>query len=87
MKIINIYLIFVNIISFSYMAIDKIKAIKRKKRISEQTLITLCIIGGSIGTISAMIILKHKIRKPKFLILVQLLLIVLIYLHKKIPLI
>lgn len=80
MNLINIYLIIINIISFSLMGIDKILAIKKKRRISENTLLTPTLIGGSIGITLGMIIFRHKIRKPKFLIIVPITLIITIYL-------
>lgn len=72
MKIINIYLIVINIISFLLMGTDKLQAIFNKKRISEKTLIILAILGGIIGTILGMYIFRHKIRKKKFILLIPL---------------
>ncbi len=66
MKIINLYLITINIISFFIMGFDKLLAIIKKRRISEFTLLTLSIFGGSVGAILAMIIFKHKIKKDDF---------------------
>ena len=74
------YLIIINIISFIIMGLDKLFAIKNKRRISENTLLFLSIIGGVFGTTLGMIIFKHKIRKPKFLILIPIILIFTIYL-------
>ena len=86
MKIINIYLIVINIISLILMGIDKLLAIKNKRRISEHSLITISFFGGSIGTLLGMILFRHKIRKPKFYILVPLFIIILVYIYTKIPL-
>ena len=86
MKIINIYLIVINIISLILMGIDKLLAIKNKRRISEHSLITISFFGGSIGTLLGMIIFRHKIRKPKFYILVPLFITILVYIYTKIPL-
>ena len=83
MNLINIYLIIINIISFIFMGIDKLFAIIKKRRISENTLLFITIIGGSIGSTLGMILFRHKIRKPKFLIIVPLSLIILIYLITK----
>lgn len=86
MKIINLYLIIINISSLLLMGIDKILAIKKKRRISEHTLITISFFGGSIGTLLGMFIFRHKIRKPKFYILVPLFIIILVFIYTKIPL-
>lgn len=81
MKIINIYLIIINILCLILMIIDKILAIKKKQRISEFHLLIITLFGGSIGTLLGMILVRHKIRKLKFLLLVPLSLIlhILIY--------
>lgn len=76
MTIINIYLITLNIISFIIMGIDKILAIKFKKRVNEHTLLTLSVFGGCYGTFLAMIIFNHKIRKAKFFITIPILTII-----------
>ena len=83
MKIINIYLIIINILSLILMIIDKILAIKKKQRISEFHLLTITIFGGSIGTIIGMILARHKIRKLKFILLVPLSLILHIFIYFK----
>ena len=74
------YLVIVNTISFIIMGLDKYFAIKEKRRISENSLLFLSIIGGVFGTTLGMIICRHKIRKPKFLILIPILLILTTYL-------
>ena len=83
MKIINIYLIIINILCLILMIIDKILAIKKKQRISEFHLLTITIFGGSIGTIIGMILARHKIRKLKFILLVPLSLILHIFIYFK----
>ena len=42
------------------MFIDKIKAIRRKWRITEKTLLSVSFIGGSLGSYLAMIFFRHK---------------------------
>lgn len=49
LKNIIIYLLIINIIAFLAMFIDKKKAEKDRWRIKESTLLTLALIGGSIG--------------------------------------
>ena len=83
MIIVNIYLIFINLISLILMIIDKILAINQKQRISEFHLLTMSIFGGSIGTLLGMILARHKIRKLKFIILVPLLIIFHIFIYIK----
>lgn len=83
MKIINIYLTVINFFSLTTMGLDKFLAIKHKKRISELNLLIFSFIGGSIGILSGMIIFKHKIRKLKFLILIPLSFLILIFAYIK----
>ncbi|MDO4996234.1 MAG: DUF1294 domain-containing protein [Bacilli bacterium] len=71
-----IYIVIINIISLIIYGIDKLLAIKHLYRVSEIALITLSIIGGSIGSILGMIIFHHKTKKIKFLILNPLILII-----------
>lgn len=64
--ILIIYILFVNIIGFALMGIDKYKAKKRAFRIPEVTLFIIAIIGGSIGSILGMKIFRHKTRHRSF---------------------
>ncbi len=70
------YLIIINILSFILYGIDKLKAIKRKERISERTLILIGILGGSIGSLIGMNLFRHKTKKLKFIISLPLILII-----------
>ena len=72
MKYIIITLIIWNIITFAMMGIDKLKAIRGKKRISEATLIGTAFLLGGIGSLLGMVIFHHKTRKAKFLIMIPL---------------
>ena len=70
------YLIIINILSFVLYGIDKLKAIKKKERISERTLILIGILGGSIGSLIGMNLFRHKTKKLKFIISLPLILII-----------
>lgn len=61
-----IYLIGINLICFLLMFIDKKKAKYDKWRIPEKILITIAILGGSIGGIAGMYLFRHKTKKIKF---------------------
>ena len=65
-KLIFYYLLVINIFTFLLFFIDKRKAIKHKWRIKEDTLILLCILGGSIGGLFSMYLFHHKTRHIKF---------------------
>ena len=66
MKFFLLYILFINIFSFTLMLIDKKKDIKKKWRISEQTLLSVSFIGGSLGAYLAMILFRHKTKHFKF---------------------
>ena len=71
----EIYLIAVNLITFVTFGVDKLAAVKGRRRIRERTLLTLSFIGGSVGGFSGMYLFWHKIRKLKFTLAVPLMLI------------
>jgi uncharacterized membrane protein YsdA (DUF1294 family) len=60
------YLLLVNIVAFSLMGADKRKAKRNERRISEKTLFTWAIIGGSVGSIAGMYFFRHKTKHPTF---------------------
>jgi uncharacterized membrane protein YsdA (DUF1294 family) len=57
------------------MGLDKRKAIKQRRRISESTLLALAFLLGAPGVLIAMFVFRHKTKKPLFLVLVPLALI------------
>lgn len=65
-KIVVLYLVVINILSFAAMGMDKSKAKKHKYRISEGGLIALSVIGGAIGSLVGMVGFRHKTSKKKF---------------------
>ena len=67
-KIILIYLIIINIITFLIFGLYKLFAILKKSRVSEKTLLFLSIIGGCFLELFGMYLFNHKIRKAKFYI-------------------
>lgn len=61
-----------NAVTFCLYAADKNKAKRGKWRIPESTLILMSFLGGSIGAMAGMFLLRHKTKHAKFLILVPL---------------
>lgn len=55
-----------NLIVFTIYFLDKQAARNGGWRISERTLLTLALIGGSLGAVAAQQILRHKTRKEPF---------------------
>jgi len=69
-------LLITNLIAFVTFAVDKWKAVKHKRRISESSLLTVTFFGGTFGAVSAMLIFRHKVSKKSFLWKLGLILIV-----------
>ena len=58
----------INIISFILALSDKNRAIRKKQRISERTLMFSAVLGGGVGLLIGMLLSNHKTRKKKFMI-------------------
>lgn len=63
------YIIFLSILGFALMGIDKKKAKKNAWRIPERTLILTAFVGGGIGSFLGMRVFRHKTKHAKFAIL------------------
>ncbi|MDX6190452.1 DUF1294 domain-containing protein [Flavobacterium sp. Fl-318] len=68
MKVLLLYFLIVNSLTFLIAGYDKYLAIKNKRRISENTLFTVALIGGSVGLLLAMILFRHKTSKTSFIV-------------------
>ena len=79
-----IYLVFINAVAFLLMLIDKYKAKKNLWRIRESTLILVAVLGGSLGELLGMYLVRHKTKHLKFtlgipfIFVIQLLLFIII---------
>lgn len=70
-----LYLVIINVITLIAFGIDKIKAIKNKRRIRIVTLLSLAFIGGSIGALIGMYAFRHKTSTDYFYIGVPLIIV------------
>jgi len=61
-----LYVTAINIVTFFWYGIDKIKAHRGGRRISEKMLWSLALAGGSLGALGAMKFFRHKTRKLSF---------------------
>jgi len=50
------------------MTADKLFAKKNLRRIPERVLMSFALVGGSIGVLAAMYLVRHKTKHPKFTI-------------------
>ena len=65
---IGLYLIVINVFTFTLFSLDKKRAKSRQWRIPESTLLFLSLLGGTVGGLIAMQFFKHKTKKMKFVI-------------------
>lgn len=70
-----LYFSIVNILSFFFFALDKIKAERHQWRISENTLLLISFLGGATGALTGMVVFKHKLSKKKFALGIPILLV------------
>lgn len=68
--IIFYYLLLINIAGALVVLSDKRRAIKKRLRISEKTILLLALSGGSFGVFLAMKTVRHKTQKPVFVVLI-----------------
>lgn len=65
-QLLGVYLLSVNVLTLAVYVIDKIKAKRHVWRVSELTLLALAAIGGSVGAMVAIFVVRHKSRHLKF---------------------
>ena len=69
-----LYLATINAAGFVLMLADKQRAKRHRWRIPESVLLASAALGGSLGALLGMWLLRHKTRKAKFFVTVPLLL-------------
>jgi uncharacterized membrane protein YsdA (DUF1294 family) len=70
MKYFFIVIAFMSVLAFILYGVDKRRAIKRRWRIKEATLLFVGFFGGSVGALLAMLLFRHKTLHKAFLITV-----------------
>lgn len=76
MKYIAIYLLIINAVGFLLMLVDKYKARNGLWRIPEATLMGVALLGGSVGSLAGMYLVRHKTQHIKFTLGIPLILAV-----------
>lgn len=66
MKPLLVYLLLINALELLLMLTDKFNAKNKLRRIPEAALVSIAILGGSIGGMTGMYMARHKTRHPKF---------------------
>lgn len=67
-KIIMFYWAAISIVSVIITIIDKILACARARRVPEAALFILAALGGSAAMLITMFLIRHKTRKPRFML-------------------
>lgn len=86
------YFLLLNFLGFLGIGYDKQLARKRRRRISEKTLLSFVMMGGTIGSGLAMFVFKHKTSKESYLLkfygicIIQVVLVFGLFYYKIIPL-
>ena len=75
MKFLYTYLIIINLIAVIVTIHDKRAAVKGTWRVKENTLLLISALGGSPAMYLTMLLIRHKTRKPKFMVGIPLILI------------
>lgn len=75
MKFLYLYLLIINALGFLLMLVDKYKARNGLWRIPEATLMGVAALGGSIGSLIGMYLVRHKTQHPKFTVGIPVILI------------
>lgn len=65
MPTIFLYVGLLSLITFLLFGADKLKALAKKRRIPERTLLLLAWLGGSFGALPAMVLFHHKTNGKK----------------------
>ena len=60
------YLLVINILAFVCYGLDKLKAKRNARRISERALLLLALVGGSVGAWLGMLVWRHKTKHAIF---------------------
>lgn len=68
MKYLYFYLAFINLLAIVVTVYDKDAAVHGRWRVRERTLILVSVLGGALGMYITMLVIRHKTRKPLFMI-------------------
>jgi len=68
MSALLLVLVVLNAVSFALFGIDKRRARRGARRISERALLLSALVSGTIGAWAGVFVFRHKTRKPSFLI-------------------
>lgn len=64
----KLWLVFINLSSFAAFVADKVRAKQRGVRIREKTLFLCALLGGGVGCLAGMYLMRHKTKHLSFVI-------------------
>ncbi len=70
-----IYLSIISVFAFIITVFDKVRAMRGGWRVKEATLVFVSALGGSVVMLLTMLLIRHKIRKKKFMVGIPLIII------------
>lgn len=68
-QLLLLYLLAINVITFFFFGYDKLAASLEKRRVRENLLWLLALLGGSVGALFATEFFRHKRRKMSFMLI------------------
>ena len=63
-----IYFAIISLVAFAVTVFDKVRAMRGGRRVKEATLLFISALGGSGVMLLTMLLIRHKIRKKKFMV-------------------
>lgn len=63
-----IYMALLSIVSMVVTIVDKINAVRHRRRVPEKTLLILAALGGSVAMYLTMLVIRHKTKHIKFML-------------------
>ena len=63
-----IYFAIISLVAFAVTVFDKVRAMRGGRRVKEATLLFISALGGSGVMLLTMLLIRHKIRKMKFMV-------------------
>lgn len=74
-NLLELILLMLNVVAFVLFGYDKLLANKHLRRIPESVLLSVSMLGGSIGSVLGMLIFRHKIAKKSFIVKISIIIV------------
>lgn len=75
-NILIIYLMIISLIAVVVTIYDKVQAVRGKWRVKEKTLLLISALGGSVSMLVTMLIIRHKTKHIKFMLVIPAIILV-----------